>query len=88
MGLIKVSRCVKDFITFEISIQQMVRPLSSAPLFSELTHKKIMLRFRLRAGNFNLLPSPSPTLQPSLLPQPQLCKLPNPLPSLPLSGSC
>lgn len=40
MGFIKVSRCVKDFITFEISIQQMVGPLSSAPLFSELMHKK------------------------------------------------
>lgn len=39
LGFIEVSRYVKDFITFEISIQQMVGPLSSAPLFSELTRK-------------------------------------------------
>lgn len=39
LAFIGANKSVKELTSFETSFQQMVKPLSSAPLFSKLVHK-------------------------------------------------
>lgn len=39
LAFIGANRSVKELTSFEISFQQMVKPLFSAPLFSKVVHK-------------------------------------------------